>query len=46
MRWGRGRGFVGLHGRSTPAIAYLRDLIAEGYVGEVLSTRVIASGGA
>ena len=37
---------VGLQGRSTPVIRYLRDLVDDGYVGEVLSTSVIASGGA
>jgi predicted dehydrogenase len=35
---------VGLQARSAPAFRYLRDLIADGYVGEVLSTSVIASG--
>ncbi len=39
------RTFVGLQGRSTPVVRYLRDLIAEGYVGEVLSTTLIGSGG-
>jgi predicted dehydrogenase len=43
---GEGRGFVGLQGRSAPAVAYLRHLVADGFVGEVLSTSVIASGGA
>jgi len=38
------RGFVGVQARFQPAMLYLRDLIAEGYVGEVLSTSVIASG--
>jgi len=37
---------VGLQGRSTPVIQYLRDLVGDGYVGEVLSTSVIASGAA
>ncbi|WP_030437500.1 Gfo/Idh/MocA family protein [Actinoplanes subtropicus] len=37
---------VGLQSRSAPAIRYLRDLIAEGYVGEVLSTSMIGSGDA
>lgn len=36
---------VGLQARSVPAMRYLRDLIAEGYVGEVLSTSMVASGG-
>jgi predicted dehydrogenase len=38
------RTFVGLQGRSAPPVRYVRDLIADGYVGEVLSTSVIASG--
>jgi predicted dehydrogenase len=38
------RTFVGLQARSAPAVRYLRDLIADGYVGQVLSTSVIASG--
>jgi predicted dehydrogenase len=38
------RTVVGLQARSAPAFRYLRDLVAEGYVGEVLSTSVIASG--
>lgn len=36
---------VGLQARSAPAVAYLRDLVADGYVGEVLSTTLIGSGG-
>lgn len=36
---------VGLQGRSAPAVRYLRDLIADGYVGEVLSCTIVASGG-
>jgi predicted dehydrogenase len=38
------RTFVGLQGRSAAPVRYLRDLVADGYVGEVLSTSVIASG--
>jgi predicted dehydrogenase len=38
--------FVGLQARSAPTVRFLRDLIADGYVGEVLSTSVIGSGGA
>lgn len=38
------RGFVGLQARSAPPVRYLRDLVADGYVGEVLSTSVVASG--
>ena len=34
---------VGLQGRATPAILYLRDLVAEGQVGEILSTTMIGS---
>src|SRR5256714_1561521 len=35
---------VGLQARSAPAIAYIRDLIKQGYVGEVLSTTLVGSG--
>src|SRR3954467_10255511 len=35
---------AGLQARSAPAIAYVRDLIEQGYVGEVLSTTLIGSG--
>src|SRR3989475_8642318 len=35
---------VGLQARAAPAVAYVRDLIQEGYVGEVLSTSLIGSG--
>jgi len=38
------RGFVGLQARLAPPVRYLRDLVADGYVGQVLSTSVIASG--
>ena len=34
---------IGLQARSSPVIRYLRDLIREGYVGEVLSTTLIGS---
>lgn len=37
---------VGLQGRSAPAVRYLRDLLAEGYAGDVLSTTLVASAGA
>ncbi|MEU9454414.1 Gfo/Idh/MocA family oxidoreductase [Streptomyces sp. NPDC048277] len=37
---------VGLQARSHPALAHARHLVADGYVGEVLSTTVVASGGA
>jgi len=35
---------AGLQARSAPAVAYVRDLIEQGYVGEVLSTTLIGSG--
>jgi predicted dehydrogenase len=35
---------VGVQARVAPAIRYVRDLIAQGYVGEVLSTSLIGSG--
>jgi predicted dehydrogenase len=35
---------IGLQARAAPAVRYLRDLIADGYVGEVLSVTVIGSG--
>jgi predicted dehydrogenase len=38
------KGFVGLQSRAVPAISYVRDLIKEGYIGEVLSTSLIGSG--
>ncbi|MBS1522481.1 MAG: Gfo/Idh/MocA family oxidoreductase [Bacteroidetes bacterium] len=37
-------GAVGLQSRAVPAINYVRDLVAQGYVGEVLSTSMIGSG--
>src|SRR5881409_2455003 len=35
---------VGLQARSAPPVAYVRDLIKQGYLGEVLSTTLIGSG--
>jgi predicted dehydrogenase len=35
---------AGLQARSAPAVAYVRDLVREGYVGEVLSTTLVGSG--
>src|SRR3954451_21894905 len=35
---------TGLQARSAAAVAYVRDLIEQGYVGEVLSTTLIGSG--
>ena len=39
------RGFVGLQSRSSPEMQYLRELVQGGYVGRVLSTSIVASGG-
>jgi predicted dehydrogenase len=35
---------AGLQARSSPSIAYVHDLVEQGYVGEVLSTTLIGSG--
>src|SRR5881398_863541 len=35
---------AGLQARSAPSVAYVRDLVKQGYVGEVLSTTLIGSG--
>src|SRR5437667_9230829 len=35
---------TGLQARSAPSVAYVRDLIKQGYVGEVLSTTLVGSG--
>src|SRR3954454_6707469 len=35
---------AGLQARSAPPVAYVRDLIEQGYVGEVLSTTLVGSG--
>src|SRR5438034_2489306 len=35
---------AGLQARSAPAVVYVRDLVEEGYIGEVLSTTLIGSG--
>ena len=35
---------AGLQGRSAPSVAYVHDLIKQGYVGDVLSTTLIGSG--
>lgn len=37
--------FSGLQSQSVPAIQYIKKLIEEGYVGTVLSTSIVASGG-
>ncbi len=38
------RTFVGLQARTAPHVQYVRDLIADGYVGDVLSTTLVGSG--
>src|SRR5256884_849746 len=35
---------AGLQARSAPSVAYVRDLVDQGYVGEVLSTTLVGSG--
>jgi predicted dehydrogenase len=35
---------AGLQARSAPAVAYVRDLIEQGYIGELLSTTLVGSG--
>ncbi len=35
---------IGLQARSAPVIAYVRDLVADGFVGQVLSTTLVGSG--
>lgn len=37
--------FVGFQSTAAPAVRYLRDLIEEGFVGDVISTSVIATSG-
>jgi len=36
---------VGLQARSSPTVRYLRDLVRDGFVGEVLSTTLVGSAG-
>ena len=38
------RAAVGLQARAAPVINYVRDLVRQGYVGEVLSTTLVGSG--
>jgi len=38
------RAVTGLQARSAPSVNYVRDLVRQGYVGEVLSTTLIGSG--
>jgi predicted dehydrogenase len=40
------RAFVGLQGHASPALRYVRDLVASGRVGDVVSTTLVASAGA
>src|SRR5436189_508511 len=35
---------VGLQARSAPSVAYVRDLVEQGYVGDVLSSTLVGSG--
>ncbi len=39
------RAFAGLQARFAPALRYVRDLVVDGYVGDLLSTSVIATPG-
>ncbi|WP_371779985.1 Gfo/Idh/MocA family protein [Streptosporangium subroseum] len=39
------RTVIGLQGRYSPAVRHARDLIADGYVGRVLGTTLVGSGG-
>jgi predicted dehydrogenase len=38
------RHFIGLQGRSSAGVAHIRDLVADGFVGEVLSSSIVSSG--
>ncbi|MFD9907095.1 Gfo/Idh/MocA family protein [Streptomyces sp. NPDC059063] len=38
------RTFAGLQARSAPAVRFVHDLVADGFVGEVLSTSLVGSG--
>jgi len=38
------KAFIGLQSRMVPAVNYVKDLLAQGYAGEVLSTSMIGSG--
>jgi predicted dehydrogenase len=37
------RNFVGLQGTASPATRYLQDLLAQGYVGEIVSSSILAA---
>jgi predicted dehydrogenase len=39
-------GFVGLQGRASPALRYIRDLVKAGHIGDVVSTTLVGSAGA
>jgi predicted dehydrogenase len=39
-------GFVGLQGRASPPVRYIRDLVKAGHIGDVVSTTLVASAGA
>lgn len=39
------RAYVGLQGTAAPAVRYLRDLIADGFVGDLVSTSLLATSG-
>ena len=39
------RTVVGLQARASPVVRYLKDLLIQGYVGKVLSTTLVGSGG-
>jgi predicted dehydrogenase len=39
------RSFIGLQGRSTPALGKIRELIVQGYCGEILSQNIVAAVG-
>ena len=38
------KGFVGLQSRSVPAVRFIKDYIAQGNIGEVLSTTMVGAG--
>ncbi|GLR65460.1 oxidoreductase [Acidocella aquatica] len=38
------RGIIGLQARMAPPVVYARDLIAQGYIGDVLSTSLLGTG--
>jgi predicted dehydrogenase len=40
------RTFVGLQGHASPPLRYIRDLIASGHIGDVISSTVVGSAGA